>query len=56
MHVGNENMIDLTPPDLVFRHLQLGAFPTIDQEKIILGLQHLCCGVPAKSWYGRIVS
>ena len=38
MHVRNKNMADPASADLIFRHLQLGTFSTVDQEKIFLGL------------------
>ena len=49
-------MVDPAAPDLVFVHLSLGAFPAIDEEKMIIQGNHLGGRMPVKSRYGRIIS
>ena len=45
MEMRYENMSDLTPPDLVTIHLDLGAFAAIDKEKAVTRRHYLCGGV-----------
>jgi len=47
--MGDENMIDLTAPDLVFSHLHLCAFPAIDEENMLVQRHHLGGGMTIKS-------
>jgi hypothetical protein len=56
VQVGDENMVDPAAPDLVLIHLCLCAFPAINEEKMVIEGNHLRCGVPVESWYGRIIS
>ena len=56
MQVRDKNMIDTAAPDLVFIHLGLGAFPAIDQEKMIVQGDHLGRGMTVEGRDGRIIS
>jgi hypothetical protein len=56
MQVRDENVVDPSPPDLVFRKLYLGVFAAIHQEKLIVYGNHLCCWVPVEGRQGRIIS
>ena len=38
MQMGSKNMVDLAPAYFVFRHLQLRAFPAINQKEFLLRL------------------
>ena len=49
--MGNENMRDLTSPDLVLDHLYLRALAAIYQEIIAVVRHHLAGGVAVKSRY-----
>ena len=56
VQVGNENMIDPAPSDLVFVHLCLSAFATVYKEKMVVKGHHLGCRVPVEGWNSRIIS
>ncbi len=49
-------MVDPTPADLVFVHLRLCPFPTINQEKLIIEGDHLGRRMAVKGGNSRIVS
>jgi hypothetical protein len=56
VQVRDENMIDAASPDLVFVHLCLCALSAIHEEEMVVERNHLGCGVPVESRYGRIIS
>jgi len=43
-------------PDFVVNHLDLGAFPTIDQEIEIIQRNDLAGGMPVEGRYGGVIS
>ena len=54
--MGNEDMRDLAPPDLVLDHLDLGALTAIHQVIISVVRNHLAGGMTVESRYGGVVS
>lgn len=54
--MGYEDMRDLSPPDLVLDHLDLGAFAAIDQVIIPVVRNHLAGRMTVESRYGGVVS
>lgn len=49
MKVRDENVVDLAAADLVFGHLHLGAFATIDEKELVFHRDHLCSRMTIKS-------
>lgn len=56
MEVGNVYVADLTFPDFIFCHLELGTLPTVDQEEVFCGLKNLGCRIAAVGRNSRIVT
>jgi hypothetical protein len=56
MKMGYEDVRDPAPPDLVFDHLDLGAFTAINQVIIPVMRNHLAGWMTVKSRYGGVVS
>jgi len=56
VQVGNKDMVDPASADFVFIHLCLGAFPAINQEKMVIQGDHLGSRVPVEGRDGRIIS
>jgi hypothetical protein len=56
VQVRNEDMRDLTPPDLIIDQLDLGAFTTIHQVIAPVKGHYLAGRMPVKSRNGRIIS
>ena len=54
--MGNKNMGDLTAADLVFYHLYLRAFTTINQIIIAIKRYYLAGRVTIKCRYRRVIS
>ena len=56
MQMRDKNMVDPAAPDFIFIHLSLSSFSAINEEKMVVEGDHLGCGMPVESWYGRIIS
>ena len=56
MKMGNKNMGDLSAPDLVIDHLNLGAFSTIHKKVLTIQRYYLAGRMPVESRYSRIIS
>ena len=54
--MGNEDVIDLASPDLVFGHLHLCAFSAIHQEHMFIHCYNLGSRVPVERRQRRIIS
>ena len=50
--MGDENMVNTAAADLVFVHLRLGAFPAINEEKMVVECDHLGRRMPVESRNG----
>jgi hypothetical protein len=44
MQVGDKDMIQAVKADMIFAHLQLGAFTTVNQIQFVTQIYDLCSG------------
>ena len=49
VQVRNEDIVDLTAPNLILRHLHLGAFAAVDQEQLVFHGDYLGSRVTIES-------